>query len=201
MTDAGKMPSFSCKIDRQRKPCYNLKAERGSAMLFLAENMNQLVFSKLMDVYVEGNLENGQDLWPELSENEQLLRAEQAFYQYLNEDFFKSKGAVYAVWMEKDSYISALRLEPYQDGLLLEALETAPEYRKRGYACRLVEAVKREFPGKIYSHVGKRNAASLRTHEKCGFQKILDYAVYIDGTVARNAYTLCFDATAGEMQK
>ena len=170
-------------------------------MLFLAENMNQLVFSKLMDVYVEGNLENGQDLWPELSENEQLLRAEQAFYQYLNEDFFKSKGAVYAVWMEKDSYISALRLEPYQDGLLLEALETAPEYRKRGYACRLVEAVKREFPGKIYSHVGKRNAASLRTHEKCGFQKILDYAVYIDGTVARNAYTLCFDATAGEMQK
>lgn len=182
--------------------CAIIRAEKGGErMLFLAENMNQLTFSKLMDVYVEGNLENGRDLWPELSDNEQLLRAEQAFYQYLNEEFFKTRGAVYAIWLEKDVYVSALRLEPYQDGLLLEALETAPEYRKRGYATRLVEAVKREFPGKIYSHVGKRNTASLRTHEKCGFQRCLDYAVYIDGTVARNAYTLCFDATAGEMQK
>lgn len=167
-------------------------------MLYLAENLSRLSFSKLMAVYVEGNLENGQDLWPELSDNEQLLRAEQAFYQYLREDFFKTNGAVYAVWVEKDVYISALRLEPYQDGLLLEALETAPEYRKMGYAFRLIEAVKREFPGKIYSHVGKRNAASLKTHEKCGFQKVLDHAVYIDGTVARNAYTLCLDGQPGK---
>lgn len=170
-------------------------------MLFLAENMSSFTFSKLMDVYVEGNLENGQDLWPELTQNEKLLRAEQAFYQYLNEDFFKTTGAVYAIWEENGAYISALRLEPYQDGLLLEALETAPEFRKRGYAFELIEAVKSEFPGKIYSHVGKRNIASLRTHEKCGFQRVLDHAVYIDGTVARNAYTLCYDGTAGEKRK
>jgi len=170
-------------------------------MLLLAENMNAFTFSKLMDVYVEGNLENGQDLWPELSQNEKLLRAEQAFYQYLNEDFFKTTGAVYAIWEENAVYLSALRLEPYQDGLLLEALETAPEFRKKGYAVALIEAVKSEFPGKIYSHVGKRNIASLRTHEKCGFQRFLDHAVYIDGTVARNAYTLCYDGTAGEKRK
>lgn len=170
-------------------------------MLFLAKNMNQLVFSKLMSVYAEGNLENGRDLWPQFSDNEQLLRAEQAFYHYLNDDFFRTSGAVYAIWTEEDKYISALRLEPFQDGLLLEALETAPEYRKMGYACRLVEAVQKGFPGKIYSHVGKRNTASLRTHEKCGFVKILDHAVYVDGTVARNAYTLCFDGKSSESQK
>ena len=170
-------------------------------MLYLAENMSRLVFSKLMDVYAEGNLENAREFWPELSENEQLLQAEQAFYQYLNGDFFKSPGAVYAIWLEGDTYVSALRLEPYQDGLLLEALETAPEYRKQGYAYRLVEAVKERFPGKIYSHVSKRNTPSLRTHEKCGFRKILEHAVYIDGTVARNAYTLCFDGLTGEKQK
>ena len=170
-------------------------------MLILVNKLSGLSFSRLMEIYAEGNEENGRELWPNLTDNERILRAEQAFYQYLNEDFFKTEGAVYAIWQEKDAYVSALRLEPYQDGLLLEALETAPEYRKRGYACRLVEAVKKEFSGKIYSHVGKRNAASLRTHQKCGFQRVLDYAVYIDGTVARNAYTLCFNAAAGEMQK
>lgn len=163
--------------------------------------MSRLVFSKLMSVYAEGNLENARELWPELSENEQLLQAEQAFYHYLNGVFFKSPGAVYAIWLEGDTYVSALRLEPYQDGLLLEALETSPDHRKQGYACCLVEAVKERFPGKIYSHIIKRNTPSLRTHEKCGFKKILDHAVYIDGTVARNAYTLCFDGMTGEKLK
>lgn len=170
-------------------------------MLFLAKKLHQLTFSKLMDVYAEGNRENRQELWPELDCNERILRAEQAFYQYLQEDFFKAKDAVYAVWTEGDRYISALRLEAYQDGLLLEALETAPEYRKKGYASRLVDAVKLQFPGKIYSHVSKGNIASLRTHEKCGFKRILDYAVYVDGTIVRNAYTLCFDGSVGEKKK
>jgi len=30
----------------------------------------------------------------------------------------------------------------------------------------------------------------LRTHEKCGFQRILDYAVYADGSVNDRCYTL-----------
>ena len=201
MKDEGKAPSFAAKLTAIISCVIIERAKRGERMLYLAENLNRLSFSKLMAVYVEGNQENGQDLWPQFSDNEQLLRAEQAFYQYLNEDFFKTTGAVYAIWLENDTYVSALRLEPYQDGLLLEALETAPEFRKMGYAVRLIEAVKREFPGKIYSHVGKRNVASLKTHEKCGFQRILDYAVYVDGTVARNAYTLCLDRPAGEIRK
>ena len=170
-------------------------------MLILVNKMRDLSFSRLMDIYAEGNEENGRELWPNLTDNERILRAEQAFYQYLNEDFFKTEGAMYAIWEEKGVYVGALRLEPYEDGLLLEALETAPEYRKKGYACKLIEAVKEQFSGKIYSHVGKRNTASLRTHEKCGFQKCLDYAVYVDGTVARNAFTLCFDGSPGEKLK
>lgn len=200
MKDERTLPPFWEKLTGIQC-CAIIEERRGVDMLYLAKNMNQLTFSKLMSVYVEGNLENGQDLWPQLSDNEQLLRAEQAFYHYLNDDFFRASGAVYAIWTEEDKYISALRLEPYQDGLLLEALETAPEYRKMGYAFRLIEAIKREFLGKIYSHVGKRNMASLRTHEKCGFDRILDHAVYIDGTVARNAYTLCFDGKSSESQK
>ena len=161
-------------------------------MLKLATKMEQLKFSCLMEVYVEGNLENGAHFHPEASEQLQLMQAEQSFYAYLTQSFFRTPGAVYAIWEEQGKYISALRLEPYEDGLLLEALETAPAYRRKGYAEKLIRSVQERFPQKIYSHVSKQNRASLKVHQKCGFRQVLDYARYIDGSVARNAVTLCY---------
>ena len=167
-------------------------------MLILAHNMRDLSFSKLMDVYIEGNMENAKDRWSDLSEGQKLLRAEQDFHQYMTEVFFRTSGAVYAIWEENGKYISALRLEPYRDGLLLEALETAPSCRRQGYAEKLILAVRDQFGDmKIYSHVNKRNLPSLRVHEKCGFCRILEYAVYIDGSVNRRCCTLCSDQTQG----
>ena len=159
-------------------------------MLLLARKLHELSFAALMQVYEESNRQNGELMYPELPENRQVLNAEQAFYQYLQEGFFSVPGAVYAIWEEGGIYISALRLEPYEDGLLLEALETAPEYRGHGYATCLIQEVQRAFPQRIYSHVSRRNFPSMAIHEKCGFRQILDYARYIDGSVARNAVTL-----------
>ena len=161
-------------------------------MLCVVSKLQDLNFSQLMAVYEEGNQENAECFWPELSAGQQMLRAEQAFYQYLAEGFFSVPGAVYAIWQEQGVYISALRLEPYEDGLLLEALETAPDQRRQGYAERLIRAVQGEFPQKIYSHVSKKNLPSLAVHKKCGFRQVLDYAKYIDGSVARNAVTLVY---------
>lgn len=162
-------------------------------MLILARSLRELFFRGLMDIYIEGNQENGEELWPGLSPNEQVLRAEQDFYQYLRERFFTVPGAVYAVWEENGKYVSALRLEPYKDGLLLEALETVPELRRQGYAAKLIRAVQlRCGSTKIYSHVGKWNEASLKTHEKCGFRRILSYAAYIDGSVNNRSYTMVY---------
>lgn len=159
-------------------------------MLVLAKKLHQLDFQRLMEVYEEGNRENGAMLHPDLSVDQQMIRAEQSFYAYLTEVFFPVPGAVYAIWQEQGAYISALRLEPYEDGLLLEALETAPQYRRRGYGEKLIRAVQEKFPQKIYSHVSKKNVPSLSIHKKCGFCQMLDYAKYIDGSVARNAVTL-----------
>ena len=159
-------------------------------MLHLATKLRELNFSQLMGVYEEGNLENAELFFSDLPRGQQILQAEQSFYQYLRESFFFTDGAVYAVWIENGQYVSALRLEPYEDGLLLEALETAPDQRRKGYAEKLLRAVQEKFPQKIYSHVSKKNTASLHVHEKCGFQKILDYAKYIDGSVVRTAVTL-----------
>ena len=162
-------------------------------MLIIAKNLRELSFGKLMEVYREGNLENGQELWPDEPEGRQIALAEQEFYNYLQQIFFRTADARYLIWEEDGRYISALRLEPYEDGLLLEALETAPECRRMGYGTWLIQAALQSAGDtKVYSHVSKWNTASLRTHEKCGFVKEKDYAVYTDGSVNDRCVTLCY---------
>lgn len=160
-------------------------------MLIVATKLKALAFGKLMDVYAQSNLENGRDLWPDEPQYRQIALVEQEFYQYLQQVFFKTGGTVYLIWEEKGSYVSALRLEPYRDGLLLEALETQPQHRGKGYAQKLITAAAGYAEGtKIYSHVHKGNTLSLHTHEKCGFVRILEYAVYADGSVDDRCCTL-----------
>lgn len=163
-------------------------------MFLTVYKMRDLSFSQLMAVYEEGNRENAEEFWPGMEEGQRILRAEQEFHQYLQEIFFPTEGAVYCIWEERGNYVSALRLEPYRDGLLLEALETKPDQRKRGYAVQLIRAVQAQYPdARIYSHVSKKNTASLKTHEKCGFQRILEHAVYADGSVTSRSCTLCWE--------
>ena len=164
-------------------------------MLILARSLSELSFSGLMEVYAEGNRENAEEFWPNMPENQRILRAEQEFLQYLREVFFPTTGAVYCVWQVEGKYVSALRLEPYQDGLLLEALETAPQERRKGCAAALMDAVlERCGHTKVYSHVGKWNEPSLKVHEKCGFTRIKEYAVYVDGSVNQRCCTLVHEA-------
>ena len=51
-------------------------------MLIVATRMQEMNFSALMEVYREGNAENGAQRYPHESATVQLLLAEQDFYQY-----------------------------------------------------------------------------------------------------------------------
>lgn len=163
-------------------------------MMILAKKLREVSFGSLMEVYAEGNAENGAERWPDEPSARQIALAEDDFYQYLAQVFFPTPGAFYAVWQINRKYVSALRLEPYQDGLLLEALETAPDARRRGYAATLIRAVQ-ETAGdtKIYSHVSRRNLPSQRTHLACGFARVLPYAVCADGSVLPHMDTFCWE--------
>ena len=163
-------------------------------MLKICYGMNQLNFQLLMAVYEEGNRENGRENYPLDSPEVQLDKAIWDFESYLREDFFRVNGAYYAVLEDAGLYRSAVRMEPYEDGWLLEALETHPSCRRQGYARKLLRGVLAQMPegACVYSHVGKRNAASLATHLGCGFQIHRDYAKYVDGTVSQYAYTMKF---------
>ena len=167
-------------------------------MLLICDCLKQLDFSALMALYEEGNRENGEDLYPDLSAGQQLLRAEQDFYSYLQTGFFTQNGDRYCIWEENGEYVSALRLERYGDGLLLEALETHPAHRRRGWAEKLIRSVQDHIGReKLYSHIGHRNSPSIAVHQKCGFRKISDSARYADGSVNSRCGTYLYEKNAG----
>lgn len=159
-------------------------------MLILAHNLRELRFGELMGVYLQGNQEKAKRDDPEEPAGVGLRLAEENFFRYLRECFFRTPGAVYAVWEEGGSYVSALRAEPYRDGVLINALETAPDQRGRGFASRLLGAVLGTLDGPVYSHVAKDNVPSLKLHQKLGFRRIQENAVYLDGSVDHRACTL-----------
>jgi hypothetical protein len=97
--------------------------------------------------------------------------------------FFTQKSAQYFVLEDGGSYVSALRIEQYKDGLLLCALETKPGCRCKGYAKHLVNAVLNYVSAPVYSHISKKNKPSISVHLSCGFCKLHDGARFLDGSV------------------
>ena len=125
---------------------------------------------------------------------EKRINAEDNFIQFVRDEFSCEEGALFLVWQEGGCLVSALRLEPYKDGYLLCGIETAPAYRRKGYAKSLLLAAADYIRSKnicsLYSHVFKQNIASLRLHETCGFTIISDSAALLDGSVSAMYYTL-----------
>lgn len=148
-------------------------------MLKLIYSMAELDVEQLLHLYEEWNID------------------EEDYLDFLRNDFFCQKDAFFAVWSPQGQYKAALRVEPYSDGLLIAALSTAPNERRKGYGYLLVtEALKHLsiLPYKVvYSHINKKNIPSIELHKKCGFQLYLDSARYIDGTVTQNSCTMRFD--------
>ncbi len=132
-----------------------------------------------------------------LYENRKIsLQDEQNFYSYVL-DFLKSENCFYAVWVVNDQYISALRMEPFQDGLLLEGLVTDIHHRNQGFAKSLVTealsyAVSMGYE-RVYSHVQRKNTSSIHVHLACRFRQIHEYAVLIDDSVNRDCYTYVYE--------
>lgn len=113
-------------------------------------------------------------------------------YGYL-EPLFQNGGFL-AVWQCKEKYASVVRVEKMTDAWLIAGLETRADYRNRGCAIFLLEAVfthLSKFGVKyVVSHVEKKNKASVSLHRKLGFTMLYDFARYLDGTVTTGAFTL-----------
>ena len=157
-------------------------------MLKIFRTSRQLDIRKLSEIYKESIQLSGRENYRHLSSCEQLSEAEKDFYDYWQYRFFTVSNAACAVWEVSGEFVAAVRLEPYNGGLLLAGLETAPQHRRKGYGKMLVKSVTQELLTEdrtvLYAHIHKKNIASLCLHKSCGFTESLAYAVFLDGSVS-----------------
>ncbi len=162
-------------------------------MFQICNNISCVDVGKLKYLYRYRIAESQRNNYPRLNDSERILQAEQDFY-YDIRAFLEIEGASLALWCDGDIYISGLRVEEYQNGFLLTNLETDPDYRNKGYATKLILSLMKHIEGPdckyLYSHIEKRNFASLSVHQKCGFEILYDYASFVDGSISNNSYTL-----------
>ena len=164
-------------------------------MLHLVTSAKQLDFPVLMNIYAESLEISARQEDPKEPPALAQMFAEQDFRAYLRDSFFQTKTAFCALWEADGRMVAALRVEPYRDGVIFAGLEVAHDHRGKGYATMLLAETAKTLHGrKIYSHVKKSNASSLRVHEKCGFKVISPSAVYLDGSVMSDSYTLLLEA-------
>lgn len=161
-------------------------------MLLIAEHLVQIDMKMLAAVYEGSNRENALSCINGQFSNLRYLESQNDFYDYLSY-FLRDQNSFIAIWADNDQYCSAVRVEPYLDGVLFSGLETAPSERRKGYAMRLVQELigylKSRDVHRIYSHIKRDNANSISVHKHFGFNKSLDYAKCIDGSVSRNMDT------------
>lgn len=102
-------------------------------------------FRKLMDIYAEGNRENAEYFYPELPLTEGVAKEEKKFAEMLRKSFLTRPENELYVWEAEGQWVAALRLTKLEGFYYLEALETKPDRRKRGYGKALLEALCREL--------------------------------------------------------
>jgi ribosomal protein S18 acetylase RimI-like enzyme len=141
-----------------------------------------------MTVYREGNQENADDF------HRTLAQEEEQFAAFLRE-FFEQPENTYYIWEENGQWMAALRLTKQRACYYLEALETAPDQRRKGYGETLLRAVceklEKSGPITIRDTVSKRNLPSLNTHRACGFTVEQDPAME-DGRPNDRCYGLVY---------
>ena len=166
-------------------------------MLLKITEYRDLDKRKLMDVYSESNFENTDYFYPDEEDKDLAVRmVEEGFLAFLRDGFFSDPGASYWIREENGVWISALRISRIQTGLYyLEALETRPDHRKKGYASRLlsgiIDSLKQEGPFRLCDCVSKKNLASLKTHEKSGFRIVSEAGYdYLQGEADEHDFGL-----------
>lgn len=162
-------------------------------MLLKITSISGIDKRKFLGIYSESTAENAAEFFPGDPADSALEKAEEGFIEFLSV-FFSSPGNTYWILEEDGIWVCAFRTSLISPGFYyLEALETCPDSRRRGYAAKLIRAVTSELSRQgafiIRDCVGKRNTASVQTHLSCGFRIVSDKGTnYLDGTSSGRSY-------------
>ena len=148
-------------------------------------SVGELNIRQLMDVYAPSAPDGAYTGLRQLKGDQDFLDDLYAFFRCVDAKLY--------VWQQGEKYCSALRIEPYLDGYLVSCLGTSPDQRRAGYGSSLLSSAIKMVHKPVYVHIEKHNRASISLHMKCGFVKILDHAVYVDGSVYQSSCTMRYD--------
>ena len=168
-------------------------------MLFVIHSFFDVDFKGIQLVYAQTIQDIAQDRYADSGGIMAISRAEEQILEDLR-NFFSQKYATLYVWAPEGLPVASLRIEQFEDGLLLSCLETAPDARGKGYATTLIRHALRDLSRKghlsVYSHIAHGNYASYHVHEANGFRVIKNSARLLDGTVTTKYDTLKWESTA-----
>ena len=166
------------------------------AELLIFYSFNSVDKRNFLDIYGETSAANSVKFFPDLNEADALREYEKGYTNYMENDFF-SEGKTLLILSDGERYLSSLRLIEEAEGkYYLEALETNPDYRKKGCAKELLFRLQKylkEQNGRytLTSHVEKTNTASLNTHFAAGFEITADFVIE-DGERYDSDYELTY---------
>ena len=150
-------------------------------------------------VYRGSALENCREMYPdEPTDQGALARYEADHLAYMTGPFWEEGGVLLVLAGEDGRYLAAAKLYPWTgEGCWhIEALETRPGERRKGFGLRLLREaqgwLERAGGGTLLSDVGKGNLASLRTHEAAGFCRAREEWAEPDGSLTSERCTMVY---------
>ena len=171
-------------------------------MIIEINTFGQVNGRKLMDVYRDSNIENTGYFYPDVPDKDEALQKVECDYlNYIENDFLADSKNRYMILEHDGIWVCALRLYCVDERLyFIEALETRPEYRRKGYGAQLLAGVtdllKRQGAYTIRDCVDKKNTASLLTHQKVGFVICSDEGYdYLQNETDNGSYGMQFTYT------
>ena len=137
-------------------------------MLERIENVNEQVIEKMFLLYAESMA----DMEREFKDRDEM----EASYAAFLKEFIENPKQMVFVETEEKQWVCGLRAVESEPGKwFLEAVETMPGYRNRGYGKKLIPHVTELLKGigakKIDCIIGKSNLSSIKMHSDCGFKE------------------------------
>ena len=152
-------------------------------------------------VYRGSALENCRGMYPEEPTSQAAVeRYEADHLAYMAGPFWEEGGVLLVLAGEDGRYLAAVKLYPGtgEGCWQMEALETRPGERRKGYGLRLLREtqgwLERAGGGTLLSHVGRGNLASLGAHQAAGFRRAREGWAQPDGGPAPAQYTMVYRA-------
>ena len=148
------------------------------------------MYTLVHEIYIEGCMENAREKYPDATDLTTAIQQEEDSFVCFLQDFFTLPENTYYVLEKDNMLVSAARLSKINDFYYLEALETPPKYRKKGYASELLNEMithlHQQGSVDIRDCVSKTNTASLVTHKKCGFFIAEENGIYYPSNTDNN---------------